>query len=1030
MPYIDIRDILSGTNNGLDIILNLYPDAAESVHLPKRKFKTRDEKTASAKLNTAADGTYLVIDFGGDQESRNGIQCYMHENRVEWEVAIQEIAIQFNITGSDPAKTSIKAVYSERPATSDEQDGSWDYVIRDSFNDIEIETVVSKKILEGLGWKAEDKKKAEFAKERIVTAFKFYHCHPMISYSIVKNRKVMTYSATEQYPMFLIDEAVDEKGKDRFQKIYQPRHHDKGLRFMYIPGKKPKNFIHGLQQLTKEYQKLIEKLESEKEEKKKNKDKDADDKKINKEDYKLDEVILCTGFSDAVNVHLCSYLVIWQNSETEFLQQWDYDKISKKVKRFFVLGDIDETGKAQRHKLCMAYLDIYDIELPEELMKYRDQRGNPCKDIRDYFNHYKRRDFQNLVDYSAMPYRFWDKKPNYSKNGGEFSWDYRFKNEYAYNFLQKNGFYRLPIGDQKTEFEYIQIEGNTVHITSPVEIKGFIKNFLRSRHMDVDLRDEMHRTAQLNDSSLQSLDKIEIDFIDNDKNSQYLFFENKTLEITANGVIAHKPGAVRRYVWEDEVYKHRWSAPEVEPFTITKNDLGDYDIIINETNCLFLNYLIQTSRMHWRVELEERLPKAKMTPLEQEQYLKDNKFNIAGPLLTPEEQDEQKKHLINKIFAIGFLMHRYKNRAKGWFIFAMDGKLNEDGQSHGGSGKSILFDLAMTTLLPKHYMINGRNPKINEDVFKYDGVTEHHDYIFVDDAYEFIKLDIFYPDITGDLKVNPKGKKPFTIPFEQSAKISFSSNYTPRNLGPSTERRMIYAVFSDYYHNMGETTDYNESRDPSSEFGKQMFVEFTQAEWNMFYNTSISALSFYLGTSEKITPAMSNVNKRNLTAQMGEVFKSWADTYFSDISGMLDVFFPREEAYEDYKFKCNPQKATPQNFKTKLAAWCKLEGFIFNPKKYQGPKKNIIQKHARRYYDKRSNTWTPLADAGQVATEMFYIQTVNDLPEELYGANLTPEEMVKLRQEEIIAMHQQELDFEDSGLSSPSPIDDDDKFPL
>lgn len=1031
MPYIDIRDIYSSTNNGLDIILSLYPDAAESVHKPNQKFKTRDEKTASAKLLTATDGAYLVIDFGGDQQSRNAIQCYMHENRVEWEEAIQQIAAQFNIQGSDPSKTSIKAVYSERAAKSEEQDGTWFYETRDSFNDIEIETIVSSKILKSLSWKSEDKKKAEFAKERIVTAFKFYHCHPMISYSIVKNRKVMTYTATDQYPMFLIDEGFGEKEKERFQKIYQPKHHEKGLRFMYIPGKKPKSFIHGLLQLNKEYQKKIEAIESEKEEKKKNKDKEADDKKTNKDDYKLDEVILCTGFSDAINVHLCSYLVIWLNSETEFLGQFDYDRISNKVKRFYVLGDIDETGMAQRHKLCMAYLDIYDIELPEELGKYRDQRGNRCKDVRDYFNHFTRRDFENLVNYSAMPYRFWDKKPSYGKNGGEFSWDYRFKNEYAYNFLQKNGFYRLPVGDQKTEFEYIQIEGNTVHITDPVEIKGFIKNFLRSRHMDVDLRDEMHRTAQLNDSSLQSLDPIKIDFLDNDKNTQFLFFQNKTLEVTAQGVIDHKPGAVRRFVWEDEVYKHKWEAPKAAPFTITKSDLGDYDITINEPNCLFLNYLIQTSRVHWRVELEDRLSKSNMTPTQRDQYLVDNKYNIAGPLLTPEERDEQKKHLINKIFAIGYLMHRYKHRSKGWFIFAMDAKLNDDGQSHGGSGKSILFDLAMTLLIPKHFMINGRNPKINEDVFKYDGVSEHHDYVFVDDAYQYIKLDIFYPDITGDMKVNPKGKTGFTIPFEKSPKLSFSSNYTPRDLGPSTERRMIYTVFSDYYHYMGETTDYNESRDPSGEFGKQMFVDFNHTEWNMFYNTSIECLKFYLGTNEKITPSMSNVNARNLTAQMGDVFKGWADTYFSEIGGMLDVFFPREEAYEDYKFKCNPLKATPQNFKTKLAAWCKLEGFIFNPKKYQGPKKNIIQKHARRYHDKRSNTWTPMADADKVATEMFYIQTVNDVPEEFSGPELSADELVRKRQAEIAArVNQEEIPFEEPKNGIEPNLGDEEDYPI
>lgn len=975
MAYVEQKDVLNATNDGLDIIIYLYPDAAGSVDKPNRKFKTRDEKTASAKLNTAADGTYLVIDFGGDSESRNAIQCYAFENKCDYVTALRELAARYNVVSAEKAIEILKADYSDRPASAEEEENKWSYEVKDSLTDFEIETIVSKELLKDLGWVNEKKKQEAYS--LIARAFKYLHCHPLSSYSIVKNRKVMTFSANDRYPIFLIDEGTH-------QKIYQPLHLEKAMRFMYVPGTKPKDFIHGLVQLNKAYdenRKLVEESEDESD------DEGGKKGKKKKSNYKLSEVILCTGFSDAINVYLAGFMVIWLNSESAKLEQFHYDKIMMMVEKMYQLSDLDETGKRTAHELGMRYLDIFNIELPAELMKFKDRRGNPCKDVRDYFNHFKRRNFKALVENDAMPYRFWDKKANYNKAGEYTGSDYEFRNEYAYNFLQKNGFYRLPVGDKENDFEYIQIEGNTVRFTSAVKIKAFVKNFLRSRQMDMKLRDAMHKTTQLNESSLTALDDIEITFTDNDKNTQFLFFLNKTLEVTASGVIEHKPGAVSRYVWEDEVYPHRYEAPKTEPFTIRTEKVeldngktvNSYDIEVNNKSCMFLKFLVQTSRVHWRAEIEDRLPVSDMTPIQREKYLADNQFNIAGALLTEEEIEEQKRHLVNKIFSIGYLMHRYKDRSKGWFIFAMDGKLSDDGKSWGGSGKSIVYDMAMRALLRRNFMLSGRNPKLTDDPHKYDGLSEHHRYLFVDDAHKYLKLDVFYSEITGDIKVNPKGKKPFTIPFEVSAKYSFSSNYTP-DMGPSTARRMVINVFSDYYHDAGETTDYKESRDPKTEFGKQMFKEFDQKEWNDFYNTALYCLKFYLGTTEKITPGMGNVNKRNLTDIMGNNFHDWANAFFSDQGDKLDKLIIREIAFKDFAYNV-PGKWSPQSFMDRLKAYCKLNGYTLNPKVFQDKKGKIIRKVEHKFYDQKSNTWTNTGSA-KVTKEMLYVQTRDEITAE------------------------------------------------
>jgi hypothetical protein len=79
-----------------------------------------------------------------------------------------------------------------------------------------------------------------------------------------------------------------------------------------------------------------------------------------------------------------------------------------------------------------------------------------------------------------------------------------------------------------------------------------------------------------------------------------------------------------------------------------------------------MNYLINTSRMHWRKDLEEPY-EGKAVKLEEE-YFKANQF-ISGPNLSEDEVYEQKLHFINKIYSIGYILHKYKDESRAWCVF-------------------------------------------------------------------------------------------------------------------------------------------------------------------------------------------------------------------------------------------------------------------------------------------------------------------------------------------------------------------------
>ena len=87
-------------------------------------------------------------------------------------------------------------------------------------------------------------------------------------------------------------------------------------------------------------------------------------------------------------------------------------------------------------------------------------------------------------------------------------------------------------------------------------------------------------------------------------------------------------------------------------------------------------YVINTSRLYWRKEIEE----AFATRGERKAYHEAHRFDIAGQGLNAEEIREQKLNLINKIFSIGYMLHRHKDPSRAWAPQAMDNKIGSDGE--------------------------------------------------------------------------------------------------------------------------------------------------------------------------------------------------------------------------------------------------------------------------------------------------------------------------------------------------------------
>lgn len=918
MSFIKWQEIIEQTNNGLDIILFYYPDARQGLDRKDKKFKIRDEKTASASIRFH-NGEYKVTDFGGDQKERNAIGVCMLETNKTFAEACQYLAAQFHITGSDSSWSPIKPEFERRPIKKDENKGEYNIETKD-FTEAELKT---------LGPAVE------------VGHCLDYQLFSVKSFSYVKDTEVLITTATENYPIY----AFIGEG---WAKLYQPFSYEKQYRFRFL-GQKPERFVYGMALLKSQFQKNKARIEEElQNEELKNVDTDP----------RVENVFICSGGSDGLNIRSFGHTAIWFNSESEQISYEEYRLIKTWAKNLIYVPDLDHTGMRASVDLGLKYLDIKLMILPSYLKNFRDRRGNPCKDFKDFvekmYDNRKPRKFTYMLDKlieNALPCEFWDSQFKGDRTVYYVRWTQLF------NFLRLQGFGRHKDEQTKDGFQYVRVDGNIIRVVRPHEIEGFVNNFLKERQMPVELRDKIY-TTNLSDRALTKLDTFDIDFNIADRNVQYMFFSNQVWEITAEGITHKRVGEIDRYVWDRKVLEHTVHVQD-NHFKITRDVHDDWDISILKKDNKFFNYLINTSRIHWRKDLEYAFEGKKVA--DKEAYFKANQFNIAGSNLNENEILEQKLHLINKIYALGYMLHTYKSPQRPWAVYAMDNKVAVISESHGGSGKSVFMKSIQQILKVNHY-INGRDSKKTQDDFIYHGINDETDYTLVDDCHQYLDYGFFYNAITGDLDVNNKQGMRYIIPFDKSPKIGFASNFPPNNMDPSLERRLLFIVFSDYYH-YNKDGEYEQTRTISDDFeNKTLFKDFTENDWNDFLNFCGQAISFYLSQNEKIDPPMGNVTKRNLLNEMGEAFKNWADVFFAVVDDQpcinLDSYVPKMEAQKDYAEVSGYKKVTSQRFKKSLKAYCRLHGWNYNPEGAGVDSGGRI-----------------MHNLGGTTTEMFYIQT-------------------------------------------------------
>lgn len=868
--------IFDATNNGLDIILYYYPQAADSVRNPSKAFKLRDETAPSAHLKQIK-GIWRVTDFGEDQHARSGIDVVMKEENVEFNEAVSILVSRYNIDNKLDANKN-KAQVESRPATDNEPDGHYEFETKD----------MTESELRVLGNGVKEKHAADL------------HISSLAWYQFTKNRKTTKIFSNDDFPIFMRECSTD--GSEPFYKIFKPLEPQKEYRFMYL-GKKQPDYINGLFELKKRYEQHL-----------KNADDEEEDEDGKKKKSRLSECVICSGERDAVCCMSRGFSPIWLNSETAELKQSTFRKLQSMCEKVYNLPDIDATGRKKARELALRYLDLYTIELPDSLLQHRDRRGNPLKDMRDFCEfHSSAKDFDKLVD-TAIKCKFWNEEK--TKTGINTKLDVVS----LLYFLQLNGYARLV--DEHTQQEKIihVSEDNIVTDVTEGMIIDFLRDYCKKHYLSLDVRASLISSRFVkNVFNALPIRNEDIDFNNCSQGSQRFRFANCNIEVFADDI---KP-CNNFHIMKHDVIGHNFKRTKPS-FGVTIDDGKPHLEIYHKDSCFF-RFCINSSRLYWKEETRD-IENADALA----QYMNDYRFCIDSPMLSKDLVEDQTQCLLAKMYAIGYLLHSFKDPSTPYIVWILENNILNDDSSSGGSGKSFIG--TVLKFLKHMVTLDGRNKHLTENQHYLERVDDNTDLLLVDDALKYFDFDSFYTLSTGTLVINGKHSKSKEIDFDKSPKVIITSNFAPTRADESTIRRILFVPMSDWYHQKTEFNTYTETRRISDDFGYNLYsTEYTQEQWNADFNFLIDCLQFFLRMKQQkhvVTANLSNIYSRINLSIMGEQFNEWAQGYFMPGGPNLDIMIRKSEVFNDFVNASGLKNWSSSKFSRALLSYCRNNDYI------------------------------------------------------------------------------------------------------
>ncbi len=213
--------------------------------------------------------------------------------------------------------------------------------------------------------------------------------------------------------------------------------------------------------------------------------------------------------------------------------------------------------------------------------------------------------------------------------------------------------------------------------------------------------------------------------------------------------------------------------------------------------------------------------------------------------------------------AIGYLLHNFKDSTNAKAVIFLDERITDG--AYGRSGKGVVSKAIGK--LRKSIRLDGRNFSFSKN-FVFQSVSLDTAIIEFNDVNKKFNFDKLFSIITDDITVEKKNQNEIIIPFHQSPKVLISTNYTIDGSDDSTLDRQFVIEFSDHY---------NRSHSPIKEFGHRFFDEWSNEDWNSYFNYMVGCFQIYLQKG-LIQYNHVNLERKKLINSTSEEFADYFDS--------------------------------------------------------------------------------------------------------------------------------------------------------
>lgn len=188
---------------------------------------------------------------------------------------------------------------------------------------------------------------------------------------------------------------------------------------------------------------------------------------------------------------------------------------------------------------------------------------------------------------------------------------------------------------------------------------------------------------------------------------------------------------------------------------------------------------------------------------------------------------------------IGYLATSYKDPSNTKAIVFTDEGANAENRN-GGRGKTAITKGISEVV---NSIVKGGTEFKPDYTHNYGELKQEHRMYVIDDVPASHNYNANYTAITGEISVQPKGKPSFNIPFADTPKFVYTSNFIFRmnKNDSSTVRRFSEFKFKPYY-----SIDLS----PRDEFESLLF-DWNENEWNKFYSFIYRCVFEYLNNGLK-----------------------------------------------------------------------------------------------------------------------------------------------------------------------------------